>query len=92
MKNAFLNCASDGLIEDVKYLLSKGADVNCSYEQGGYTALMMAVLNNHTELIQILLDAGADISMKDHAEKKTALQMSETKLVREMLLKAGNQM
>ena len=31
----------------------------------GRTALMMAVLENHTEVVQILLNAGADVDSKN---------------------------
>ena len=44
-------------IEMVKYLLSRGADVNAISE--GYTALALALKNNNAELVQLLREHGA---------------------------------
>ena len=44
-------------------LLRNGAKVNQT-DKDGKTALMMAVVNGHTALVELLLDKGADISLK----------------------------
>ena len=51
-----------GRPEIVKYLLSKGADLNFAAPGVGFTALTGAVDNNHPEVVRILLKAGADPS------------------------------
>uniref|UniRef100_A0A8C1ZKA8 Fibronectin type III and ankyrin repeat domains 1 n=1 Tax=Cyprinus carpio TaxID=7962 RepID=A0A8C1ZKA8_CYPCA len=45
-------------------LLQAGADVNVR-DKAGKTPLMVAVLNNHVELVKLLLDSGADHHMKN---------------------------
>uniref|UniRef100_A0A671NIW3 Fibronectin type 3 and ankyrin repeat domains protein 1-like n=1 Tax=Sinocyclocheilus anshuiensis TaxID=1608454 RepID=A0A671NIW3_9TELE len=45
-------------------LLQAGADVNIR-DKAGKTPLMVAVLNNHVELVKLLLDSGADHHMKN---------------------------
>ncbi|KAK2878411.1 hypothetical protein Q8A67_019202 [Cirrhinus molitorella] len=45
-------------------LLRSGADVNIR-DKAGKTPLMVAVLNNHVELVKLLLDSGADHHMKN---------------------------
>ena len=46
--------------EIVKYLLSKGADLNFAAPGVGFTALTGAVDSDHPEVVRILLKAGAD--------------------------------
>lgn len=45
-------------------LLQAGADVNVR-DKAGKTPLMVAVLNNHVELVKLLLDSGADHHLKN---------------------------
>ncbi|XP_051502088.1 ankyrin repeat domain-containing protein 23-like isoform X1 [Myxocyprinus asiaticus] len=45
-------------------LLQAGADVNVR-DKAGKTPLMVAVLNNHEELVKLLLDSGADHHIKN---------------------------
>jgi ankyrin repeat protein len=48
----------------VEVLLEAGADVNAPANgEKGFTALQAAALNNHVEVVEILLDAGADVTM-----------------------------
>ncbi|EMP42190.1 Fibronectin type 3 and ankyrin repeat domains protein 1 [Chelonia mydas] len=47
-------------------LIEAGADVNMK-DKDGKTPLMVAVLNNHEELIQLLLDKGADSTVKNES-------------------------
>ena len=56
-------------IDSVKYLLEKGADVNAQ-DKNNNTALVKAVLDGETEIINALIDAGADSGIKD-AKGKT---------------------
>lgn len=50
-----------GLIDNVKYLLSIKADVNFKAPYG-WTALMFATINQHFDIVKLLIEAGADIN------------------------------
>src|SRR5262249_26207869 len=52
--------------EIVKTLLAAGAKVNAKATDGGETALINAVSNKHAEIAELLLKAGADVSIKNH--------------------------
>jgi len=45
--------------EVVKLLLEKGADVNVKTNDGKWTALGLAKLKGHTDIVQLLEKAGA---------------------------------
>src|SRR5205814_3776612 len=47
--------ASDGDIERVKFLLSKGADVTAKTDVGGMTALHLAAENGRRDVVELLL-------------------------------------
>ncbi len=55
----------------VKDLLEKGADVNAR-DKDGYTALMRACANGHTDTARLLIEKGADVKAKSE-DGKTAL-------------------
>lgn len=48
----------------VQKLAANGADTNLSNERGGYTALHLAFVRRDPEMIKVLLDNGADLSIK----------------------------
>ena len=54
-----MTAARTGRIGAVKALLSRGADVNWK-EQNGQTALMWAAAEGHAEVVELLIEAGAD--------------------------------
>ncbi|KAJ5152932.1 uncharacterized protein N7482_009410 [Penicillium canariense] len=61
------------------YLLGKGLDPNASHTTWG-TPLHCAIRNNHTSAIKVLLDAGADPTVRSegrHFHGKTALEVAE---------------
>lgn len=53
--------ASLGNLTRVQEAISSGHDVNLK-GAGGYTALHAAALNNHVEVLRLLLDSGAEVS------------------------------
>ncbi|GBN53887.1 Ankyrin-1 [Araneus ventricosus] len=59
-----LLAASFGCKSMIKVCLKKGCNINASHESG-LTALHLAALNNHQEIVTFLLDSGANIDAKD---------------------------
>jgi len=60
-----LKASWDGALPIVQYLLSKGANVNFRATDTKETALMNAVTNGHTAVVRALLDAKADLSLRN---------------------------
>jgi ankyrin repeat protein len=54
-------CARTGNVETVKLLLSHKADPNAKETQQGQTALMRAVAEKHQDVVQALIEGGADV-------------------------------
>ena len=51
----------------VRLLIAAGADTDSvTHEHGGFSALHFAAAANHVEVARLLLDAGADKSLKTH--------------------------
>lgn len=82
-KTPLLLTASHWSIPTVRALLEHGADVNArtadSYRPSGETLLHMAASNNKLEIVDMLLDAKADVHMKDYSSGDTALQKAAYK-------------
>ncbi|XP_064614737.1 serine/threonine-protein phosphatase 6 regulatory ankyrin repeat subunit C-like isoform X2 [Liolophura sinensis] len=92
-----LHCAVESdSIEAVELLLKYNADV-CLHTSDGITAVMTAVTltseaQNRHRMIQMMIDAGYDLEMKDFRGKRTALQMAvfaKDIIAVELLLAAG---
>jgi ankyrin repeat protein len=67
-KTALMMAASKGNIEATQELLKilkkDGGDLNLQDEKG-YTALMYAILNNRKDIVELLIDNGADLKQTD---------------------------
>ncbi|MFQ5780696.1 MAG: ankyrin repeat domain-containing protein [Nitrospiria bacterium] len=57
-QTGLIAAARKGLYDSVEAILAKGADVN-EKDQMGRTALMLAEDNDHTDIVKMLLNAGA---------------------------------
>lgn len=79
----FLSAARDGDVKQLKDALKKGVNVD---DRGSLrqTALIEASLAGHQEVILILLQYGADKSLRDNFGK-TALSYAETDLIKQLL-------
>lgn len=64
-KRSLNQAVVDGDIDQVKSEISAGADVNTKDGRTGLTLLQIAINKKHTEIIQLLLDKGADVNIKD---------------------------
>jgi ankyrin repeat protein len=62
-EQAFLNAIANKQIETVKRMLEKGVSANTK-DDCEYTGLMKAAKNNDTELVNLLLQAGAEVNIK----------------------------
>jgi Ankyrin repeats (many copies) len=49
----------------VKFLIENGADIE-HRDKAGYAPLDFAAMNNHTELVKLLLDNGASVMRENH--------------------------
>lgn len=63
-KIIFMYSAVTGDLEKLTHFLDKNIDVNM-VDENGKTALIHAVINNHKDIIELLLKNGANINIKD---------------------------
>jgi ankyrin repeat protein len=64
-----------GNLNEVQKLLDEGADVNWTNECG-CTALYYACFKGHVEVVQLLLDRGAQMDIQDDSDGTTSLMMA----------------
>jgi ankyrin repeat protein len=63
-KTDFIQNASSGNLKGVKEFLSKGEDPNCTNYTGA-SALLLAAVNKHTNVVEVLFKAGANVNCRD---------------------------
>ena len=92
--NVLLESVRKGDTTEVKKLLEAHVEVN-AVDAKGRTALMIAAINERKDLVQVLLEAGADTDLKD-GDGKTATALANglsfteiSELIRQHIL-AGN--
>lgn len=90
----FSEAVVKGDLQSVKNLLAKGVNINEPLD--GRTALHQAASAGHTDILKILLDAGADISARDRglfSQGADALYLAsvsgQSEVVRELLTKGA---
>ena len=71
-KTLLMLAAFDGNPEIIKTLVEKGVDVNAQEENHGWTALTYAIWSGEIRPLNVLLAAGADVTMRDK-QNATAL-------------------
>lgn len=93
-RDALLSAAEDGRVDDVKFLVKKGADVNTASLKTGRTPLMRAAENGHMDVVAFLLQKGAQINLKSTYSGKTALmratQHGHAQIVRLLMEKGAD--
>jgi len=72
VSEAFYIAARNGHTEVAKFLLDKGADINCRGFFGA-PGLKWAALNGHKEMVEFLIAHGADIHLRDEKFDSTPL-------------------
>ena len=63
---------ADTNISEIKELIDMGADVNAKSGNGQVTALIKASVNGYKEIVEVLIQNGADVNAKD-IDNRTAL-------------------
>jgi ankyrin repeat protein len=72
VSEAFYIAARNGHLHVAKFLLEKGADINCRGFFGA-PGLHWAVINGHKPMVEFLIERGADLSLRDQQFNSTAL-------------------
>lgn len=67
-----MTAAQCGHVLIMSELLKHGSEVNARFQPIGWTALMLAVLNNQLEAAELLLHHGADAKLQDVNDKDAA--------------------
>jgi ankyrin repeat protein len=60
-----LNVAANGDIRTARELVQQGHNVNQTFPMVGTTPLMLAASHGHAEIVQMLIEAGADVNARD---------------------------
>ena len=60
-ETVLMTCARTGAARAVKALVARGADVNAKEHEHQQTALMWAAAERHPDVVQLLIDAHADV-------------------------------
>ena len=71
----FLKACMMGNLQIARLLMERVADKNVR-DTRGYTALMLAATNDHEEIAQLLVEAGADKDSEDNIFDNTALMLA----------------
>lgn len=79
--------ARAGFKDIVHFLIGTGIDINTQNEYG-HTPLMAAIMGNHVDTIELLLELGADVNWKDGSPLKLAVSKGN-KIVIKMLIDKG---
>lgn len=64
----FHACAK-GSVQGVDMALNMGANINCRHPKGGFTPLMLSIIQRRTLIALHLIKKGADLSLKNIAGK-----------------------
>jgi len=86
-----IEAARAGQVNDVRYLISKGVDVNARRAVDGWTALISAAMQGHSTVVKVLLENGADVHARDIIGRTGlawAAKMGHIEIV-ELLLEKG---
>lgn len=84
---ALTYAARDGFTDIARVLIDSGADVNW-IDGEGVTPLILAAFKNHLELVQLLLDHGADTTVRDQWDRTAldyALRRGEEDAIAQLL-------
>ena len=92
-ETALMTAARTGKVETVKLLLAHGATASAQEKWRGQTALMWAAAENHTGVVQTLIEAGADLKVRSNGGFTPllfAVRAGRLETVRELLAKGAD--
>ncbi len=78
----------EDVIKILRMLISENADLNVRSEESDETILMQAAYYGDKKVLELLLNAGADSSLKNE-DGKTAFQMSDSEEIRSIFNRYG---
>ena len=81
--NSFCKAIIAGNYEMVAQLIELGEDVN--HKSLGRTPAMYAARYNKAEILSLLIEKGADLSLKSDKENKTAIELAELSNAKESM-------
>src|SRR6266851_230309 len=84
-ETALMTCARAGDARAVKALLARGADVNANEHEHHQTALMWAAAQRHPDIVQLLIDARADLRARSLTYPQTVVGEQTQRAGREEL-------
>jgi uncharacterized protein len=92
--NPLCSAAFNGQTKSVKWLIGKGADANFSFKKTGenalhYTICKTSEIDERTEIVKLLLDAGTDVNKKTNKGAITLCFMRDAFLKAETPLHRG---
>ena len=73
---ALVHAAHNGRDESVAWLLDRGVDVDAA-PYLGLTGLHLAVLSGYLHMVELLVERGADLTLRDEVHGETALEWAE---------------
>ncbi|KAE8582960.1 hypothetical protein XENTR_v10020398 [Xenopus tropicalis] len=73
---SLLKVAELGMVPSAKILLQFGADLSFEDPVTYYTALHIAVLRNQPEMVELLVQSGADINKRDRIHESSPLDLA----------------
>lgn len=83
-----MKAALNGHTQAALQLIQANADVNL-VDKGGYSALMLAASNNHAEIIDLLINAGANPDLVEQTGGFTAMiwsaKLGHTAAIRQLI-------
>ncbi len=88
--DSFLNEVGAGNKERIELFIKAGMDINTA-DKNGYTALMLALMNDNPEVVKLLIEKGADVNARSNTGY-TALMFVSSKgnmAATKLLIKKG---
>ena len=90
-RSILMRAIKAGSLECAALIVQEGADVNVSNNYGSKTPLLLAVEGKPTDIVKLLLDAGADVNLQDPANRSAieAASYEEDTEILCLLIEAG---